>query len=52
MWQMRDLYVIVHVFCDYNLAIILISVALELWLIQHYVNSFLLHNGCYAYTGN
>jgi len=24
-----------HVFCDYNLAIILIFAVLELWLIQH-----------------
>jgi len=32
---LTDLNVIAHVFCDYNLAIILIFAVLELWLMQH-----------------
>ena len=35
---------VVHVFCDHNLAIILIFAVLELWLISLTVNSFLLYN--------
>ena len=43
---MDTVYNLVHVFCDYNLAIILMFAALELWLIQHQINSeqFFLYN--------
>jgi len=33
--QLTDFNVIVHVFCDYYLATILIFAVLEFWLIQH-----------------
>jgi len=32
---LTDLNVTAHMFCDYNLAIILIFAVSELWLIQH-----------------
>jgi len=43
---MTDLNVMAHMFCDYNLAIILIFAVLQLWLINHYLNceEFFLHS--------